>query len=348
MNKILRHVPLLGALLLTSCEKAEVKTYTETAEAVAPRQAAQPRAPMMGMPGKAAPLPQGTDSIVGAIFREPEAMWFFKVVGSSEATAALGQTLDSFLGSFDFKGQEASWTLPGGWSEIPGEGFRYRSFKVEGQTLDISLTRMPAGNDLTANLNRWAGQLGLGPLSEEQLQAACSEKTLQQHKVLMVRLSKNAAKSAAPAPAPAAPIAPVAKETPAPSFRFVTPPLWQQKAPTSMRLINLSGPDGAELTVSSMTLGNPVLQLGAMWSSQVGLPEPDAAAMAKMSWPCSDIAGIKAEGWIFEGKERFVRVARVDQAGASWYFKLSGPLAAKSQIAAYEAFLKSFSFEVAK
>jgi len=345
MNKILRHVPLLGPLLLSSCEKAEVKTYTETAEAVAPRQAAQARAPMMGMPGKAPPLPKGTDSILGAIFREQEAMWFLKLVGSSEDTGAITEGFVNFLGSMDFKGQEAVWALPQGWSETPGEGFRYRSFKIEGKSLDISLTRMPPGNDLNANLNRWASQLGLEPLSEQALASVVTEMTLKTRKVLMVSLKKPVPEASAAASAPPAP---VAKTEDVPAFRFVSPPLWQQKAPTSMRLVNLGGPEGAELTVSSMALGNPVLQLGAMWSSQVGLPVPDEAAMAKISWACGDIAGIKAEGWMFEGPERFVRVARVDHAGASWYFKLSGPLAAKSQVAAYEAFLKSFTFEAAK
>ena len=171
MKKILRHhAPLLGALLLASCEKAEVKTYTESAEAVAPHQAAAANAPMMGMPGKAAPLPQGTDSILGAIFREPEAMWFFKVVGSSEETGTITKGVVDFIGSMDFKDQEAVWTLPQGWSELPGAGFRYRSFKIEDKKLDISLTRMPPGNDLNANLNRWASQLGIDPHSPERIQ----------------------------------------------------------------------------------------------------------------------------------------------------------------------------------
>ncbi|MEN9362362.1 MAG: hypothetical protein RL095_3897 [Verrucomicrobiota bacterium] len=334
-------IPLRPAFLLaliSSCEQPQVKTYTESAAAVAPRQSGPAKLPPMMGGGKMAALPQGTDSIVGAIFRESEAMWFLKVAGARSETGAIGEGLVSLLGSIDFKGQEAVWSLPKGWSELPGEGFRYRSFKVEGTNLDISLTRMPPGNDLQANLDRWAGQLGLGPLTEEELAAAVTEMKLGKRQVLMVSLRKPEAE----APAGAAP-APGSH-----GFRFVLPPLWQQKPATSMRLVNLAGPEGAELTVSSMAQGNPALQLGAMWANQVGLPEPDAAALAKLAWACGEIDGIKAEGWAFDGTERFIRVARIDRAGASWYFKLSGPVAAKAQIASFEAFLKSFAFEAAK
>jgi hypothetical protein len=66
------------------------------------------------------------------------------------------------------------WTLPKGWSEAGSGGMRYATLKapVEGK-LDVSVVVLPgpAGGEL-ANVNRWRGQIGLGPLDESGLDAA--------------------------------------------------------------------------------------------------------------------------------------------------------------------------------
>lgn len=66
-----------------------------------------------------------------------------------------------------------TWATPGGWEEAaPGE-MRYASFRVQGeggQTADVGVFPLPgmAGTDL-GNVNRWRGQVGLEPVTEEQL-----------------------------------------------------------------------------------------------------------------------------------------------------------------------------------
>lgn len=63
------------------------------------------------------------------------------------------------------------WTLPQGWSAAKGEGMRYATFKtpiagkVEGTVVVLP---GPSGGEL-ANVNRWRGQIGLGPLEEASL-----------------------------------------------------------------------------------------------------------------------------------------------------------------------------------
>ena len=66
------------------------------------------------------------------------------------------------------------WTLPKGWTESEGGAMRYATLKppVKG-TVDASVVVLPgpAGGEL-ANVNRWRGQIGLGPLDDAGLAAA--------------------------------------------------------------------------------------------------------------------------------------------------------------------------------
>ncbi|HEY0789654.1 MAG TPA: hypothetical protein VGD78_01200 [Chthoniobacterales bacterium] len=69
-----------------------------------------------------------------------------------------------------------TWTKPAGWEEqAPGE-MRQGSFLAHGPdnaTADVSVTAFPgAAGGLESNLNRWRGQVGLPPLSGDELQQA--------------------------------------------------------------------------------------------------------------------------------------------------------------------------------
>lgn len=66
-----------------------------------------------------------------------------------------------------------SWTKPEGWNEAPPGQMRAASFNVKGEDgkqADVSIIPLPgaAGGDV-ANVNRWRGQVGLSPLSAEEL-----------------------------------------------------------------------------------------------------------------------------------------------------------------------------------
>jgi hypothetical protein len=66
------------------------------------------------------------------------------------------------------------WTLPAGWGQSFPGGMRFASFKVPGTgKIDGSVVTLPgdAGGEL-ANVNRWRGQIGLGPTDDAGLTAA--------------------------------------------------------------------------------------------------------------------------------------------------------------------------------
>jgi hypothetical protein len=60
------------------------------------------------------------------------------------------------------------WDVPEGWKEVAGPKERVASFAVskdEPGTV-VAVTRFSAGVPLLANINRWAGQLGMSPVPE--------------------------------------------------------------------------------------------------------------------------------------------------------------------------------------
>jgi hypothetical protein len=68
-----------------------------------------------------------------------------------------------------------TWTTPAGWTQMPPSEMRVGSFRVtgkDGKQADVSIVPLPgmAGGDF-ANVNRWRGQVGLPPASEDQLQS---------------------------------------------------------------------------------------------------------------------------------------------------------------------------------
>ena len=64
------------------------------------------------------------------------------------------------------------WTLPKGWTDSAGSGMRYATLKPPVAGVDVSVIVLPgpAGGEL-ANVNRWRGQIGLGPIDEPALAA---------------------------------------------------------------------------------------------------------------------------------------------------------------------------------
>ena len=68
---------------------------------------------------------------------------------------------------------QLKWRTPDGWKELPAGEFRVASFKItgrDGKQADVSVIPLPgaAGGDFS-NVNRWRGQVGQPPVTEEEL-----------------------------------------------------------------------------------------------------------------------------------------------------------------------------------
>jgi hypothetical protein len=114
--------------------------------------------------------------ILGAIVPRGRQVWFFKLTGPTDAVVAQAEVFVRFLKTIDFSGGTPRWNLPAGWTEKPGDQFRYKTLVIDtpDAPLEMSVSMLPgSGGDfdqyLLANVNRWRDQVQLAPLAPEEL-----------------------------------------------------------------------------------------------------------------------------------------------------------------------------------
>ena len=65
------------------------------------------------------------------------------------------------------------WTVPSGWQQGQPSSIRRGSFRIagpDGQTADVAVTVFPGDvGGLLANVNRWRAQLGLAPVTPDEV-----------------------------------------------------------------------------------------------------------------------------------------------------------------------------------
>jgi len=68
---------------------------------------------------------------------------------------------------------QPNWQVPAGWQEVSGGQFLVAKFTITGEggaTTAVNVSSSPGeGGGLVGNVNRWRGQLGLGQLSEDDV-----------------------------------------------------------------------------------------------------------------------------------------------------------------------------------
>ena len=132
--------------------------------------------------------PQPTRRLLGAIVPRGEQYWFFKVTGSRDALESQAEHFLSLIKSLRFPDDlkaPPAWTLPAGWSQTEGSGFRYATIEIKSrrETLQLSVTKLPrsGGDDaayVLSNVNLWRQQLDLVPFDASQLAASATQLSL--------------------------------------------------------------------------------------------------------------------------------------------------------------------------
>src|ERR1700690_616773 len=135
--------PLL--LLVAGCHRDAVKTYRVAKDQDQP----QPQtAPAMSTDTPNPSLPPGPPDISSAPGTLP--------AGSRPGVPQL------------------TWKTPDGWTEVPAGEMRVASFKIQGpdgKQAEVSVIPLPglSGSTDDANVNRWRGQVGLSPMSPDEM-----------------------------------------------------------------------------------------------------------------------------------------------------------------------------------
>ena len=171
---LLRLVALAG--LLTGCQRAEVVEHYRQLK---------PEAVLKTYFGETAPppverAPPESDRMFAAIVVREKQFWFFKLVGPIEAVDRQSEAFFTLIRSVHFNaGSEngkPTWTLPQDWRELPasGTGFaaRFATLQIGSgeKPLEVAVTSLPLEGieALLMNINRWRGEMGLGPLESKE------------------------------------------------------------------------------------------------------------------------------------------------------------------------------------
>jgi hypothetical protein len=319
---------LLAAAVVTlaGCKDDEIKHYQVPHEqaVVAPHGKIPPGGPAMG----------DQDRIVAAFLPEGEGnSLFFKMSGDPAVLERLKPDFQQFLEkSVDLKKTPDKWEpLPKGWEydSTPNE-MRKATFLVTGTSVQVAVSNA-AGTELE-NVNRWRGMVGLPPTIAADLPKQITPQKIGGQDGKLVDFARPPREKVAGEPT------------------WTVPAGWE-KAPLaqfSMATFKISAKDpGAKVTVTP--IGQYGLQSNVVrWRGQVGLPETTKEQILQEVAKV-DVNGHSADRVDYTGtspqtgtKQRLVVVA-VHQGTSAWVIKIVGtPEAVGEQMAAFEAFVKSF------
>jgi hypothetical protein len=158
-----------------------------------------------GQPADLYDIAGDTQRILAVIFHRDDTAWFFKVTGDPGLVEKQKPAFVSFLSTVQFGAPAAppatdmsqlppmhppvdgmntgvpvvtdgtaakpAWTVPAGWNETAPSQFLVAKFIItgaDGAQAAVNVSSLADdGGGLLANVNRWRGQLGLAPLSDE-------------------------------------------------------------------------------------------------------------------------------------------------------------------------------------
>jgi hypothetical protein len=282
--------------------------------------------------------------------REKE-VWFFKLMGPEQAVAEAAPAFDRFVESIRFTDQEREpirWTVPEGWKQIPGANVLYARLRKEDDDSgpQITITKLPPGaKDPRANIDRWRGQLGLGPIDDDALQKLVGNVKVDGVSSTRVDFVGGSGKRGRPAMARGRP------------FRFTKPDDWEEKPPDMpqgvQRLAVFVVRDGEHVAEVSVV---PLPEHGGgaranvnRWRQQLGLEPIKDDAQLQKDLRQLDVGGDKAPYVDLTGRDptgpQRILGAWIVHGGRTWFIKMKGnPELVGKQQAAFEAFVKSIRF----
>ncbi len=314
--------------------------------------------------------------MITAINEQPDGTWFFKLTGSLEQVALQESAWEQFLTGVKFARGQPEWDLPTGWEIQPERPMRFATIRAgtSADAPEISVSSLPPGQPLGANVNRWRGQLGLGPIDDVELQRQIrqvqgSDAAFQVYDARGPRLNTGmgAAPFAGGAEMPETPQPPANRPAvppesiPAPAatqpetIDFQEPDDWTPGTTTSFVAGRWTrGSDAGTLELALMKM-NPSEESWRMnveaWAAQVGLVEkPDVAQLTRpVTVDASTARTLRLDGPVDssgqpDGQSVIVAMFE-DLQGNGWVVKLSGSAAAVDQYrATFDTFLGSIRF----
>lgn len=347
---------LAVALPLAGCsDQAQISTYT------APRQLA----------------PQ--DRMLAAIVPHGGRGWFFKLTGRDAIVQAEKDRFTGFVKSVTFsEAGEPGWTLPAGWTNASGGGpGRFATIEVptKSSILEVTVTVLEWPADQAAesalrNVNRWRGQMGLSPITTEQMPAEVEQAQVGEASATLVNLVGHYAPGsmspvAQSSPSPPAPNAagqgaggPVSggstRAAAAGKIKYVKPDGWGPGELTINRggiqinreaaFVVKDGDRQIEVTITPIAaIPDALLANANRWRGQIGLPPVESTEQLGAS--AIEVAGISAHYVVLKGAQETILGVLAAEDGQAWAVKLVGDShLAERERERFETFVRSIRF----
>lgn len=337
---------LMGFITLGCSETPQIEKYRA------------PKDPPLPVASRQATETQPAQRILAAIIpREPD-VWFLRATVDPSIAREDVDDIQTIAKNIQFDNDSTPhWTLPPNWQELPGDSIRYRTLrKIRGETnppLDVAVTRLPmTGGDwnayLLANVNRWRGQIGLEPLSAEELPQQVVQLTGSGGQVVFwcdfQRAVDRAASADSPAQAPPAERSDVT--APGQLQLGYVPADWRRLPEQALRQAAFAVGEGnqqGEVTVIALGPQSGSLEANVnRWRGQIGLPEATAQEIAASRRTLA-VGQSEADYFVLEPESDQgeailgVILRRPDRV---WFIKFRGPVTlVKQQQAAFERFV---------
>jgi hypothetical protein len=305
--------------------------------------------------------PATMQRLLGAIFPRSADTWVFKLSGPALAIGVREEAFKQFLQSVRFSDKAdkpIEWTVPEGWKQEPGNENRYATLRIgEGeQALEVTVTKLPpAAAAIFPNVERWCRQLGIRPVTEDQLGKVARELKIDGAVGTLVDLTGPGAARTAAKPPPKK--EPPPRKAAEPSLKYSRPDSWVEAPDLAGGVVRMAA--AFRVTESGKTVEITVTPLGGdaggllanvnRWRGQVKLGpiddtqlRKDVQAVTVAGQPASYVDLLGPEG---AGRERMLVVV-VPRGQQTWFFKMRGPadLVARQE-AAFKAFMKSVQFD---
>lgn len=278
-------------------------------------------------------------------------VWFFKLMGTEQDVAEVIPAFDRFLDSVRFTDQEREpiqWANPDGWKQTQGAGELYARLRKEedGSAPEITISQFPPkAKDPRANIDRWRGQLGLGPIGEDDLKKLVGNVKVDGNPGSRVDFVGGSKKRGGPAMARGRP------------FRFAKPDDWEERPldmpqgiPRLAVFLVRDREHHAEVSVVPLAgPGGGAFANVNRWRRQLGLEPIGDAAQLQKEMRQFDVADGKAPYVDLVGRDatgpKRILGAWIAHGGRTWFIKMIGsPELVGKQQAAFEAFLQSIRF----
>ncbi|MCL4204517.1 MAG: hypothetical protein KJ000_18685 [Pirellulaceae bacterium] len=283
---------------------------------------------------------QSPQRMLGAIIPNQGQAWFFKVNGAPDELVPHVSAFKDWLKTIRFDGGKPSWQLPGNWRQMPASGMRFATVRLGPEEDALELTVIPLSiegdptQNILANVNRWRGQLNLGPIREDELAEnteAIPINGLTATFVDFVNQGSSLA-SGSPSSSAAATTTPPASgvgsgvELQAPEGWTAAPLMISRGGITIRHEAAFEVTDGAkrlEFTLDRLPGAGSLTQNVNRWSGQIGLEPLDADEVGRAIQKL-DLGGVAAEMIELKGEQETILGIVAVRGTEAWYFKLKG------------------------